>query len=300
MSIFWCTKRLGLFGFTYFFRCKYFLWIRHNLEESQVNRNLLVSEASEVVAQKIEEIWKSASVPTVSHQRIVALIKEYQKKRNDLPKPYRQRKDVPSYKSKIENFVKDSQRLFDVAACKCVDFQKCSCLKPNKVPLNEGPFLQDQRSDRKMMIGSVDFKAVRHQQKRENRSQKDNIAEKPKPSTSFDSSDILLLEGQPDFESEQGKYDNDEDNLSPELPLFSDNPDNPSTSNSNRNTSRLCVLANTLDRYAVSDRADAAIALAVLQDYRNISSEDSQNIINRHKVRRARKKKDKSYKNLQR
>ncbi|XP_050309269.1 uncharacterized protein LOC126745454 [Anthonomus grandis grandis] len=267
---------------------KYFLWIRHNLEESQVNRNLLVSEASEVVAQKIEEIWKSASVPTVSHQRIVALIKEYQKKRKDLLKPYRQRKDVPSYKSKAEHFVKDSQRLFDVAVCKCVDFQNCSCSKPNKVPLNERPFLQDQRSDRKMMIGSVDFKAVRHQQKRENRSQKDNIAEKPKPSTSFDSSDILLLEGQPDFESEQGKYDNDEDSLSPELPLFSDNP---STSNSNRNTSSLCMLANTLDRYAVSDRAGAAIASAVLQDYGIISSEDSQNIIDRHKVRRARQKK---------
>ncbi|XP_050296893.1 uncharacterized protein LOC126736540 [Anthonomus grandis grandis] len=144
-----------------------------------------------------------------------------------------------------------------------------------------------------MMIGSVDFKAVRHQQKRENRSQKDNIAEKPKPCTSFDSSDNLLLEGQPDFESEQGKYDNDEDNLSPELPLFSDNP---SMSNSNRNTSSLCVLANTLDRYAVSDRAGAAIASAVREDYGIISSQDSQNIIDRHKVRRARQELQKSSK----
>lgn len=112
---------------------KYFLWIRHNLEQDRVNRNLLVSEASEIVAHKIEEIWKSASIPTVSHQRIVALIKEYQKKRKDLLKPYQQRRDVPSYQSKIEAFVKDSQRLSDFAACKCVEFEMCSCLKPNKV-----------------------------------------------------------------------------------------------------------------------------------------------------------------------
>lgn len=112
---------------------QYFLWIRHNLEKGRVNRNLLVSETSEIVAQKVKEIWISASVPTVSHQRIVQLIKEYQKKRKDLLKPYLQRKDVPSYKSKIEAFVRDSQRLFDFAACKCVEFERCSCLKPNKV-----------------------------------------------------------------------------------------------------------------------------------------------------------------------
>lgn len=139
------------------------------------------------------------------------------------------------------------------------------------------------------MIGSVDFKAVRQQQKRENRSKKDNIPKEPKPSTSFDNNDILLLESEPNSESDRGKYDNDKDDPPPKLPLFSDKP---STSNlSNRNTSNLCVLANTLDRYAVSDRVGAAIASAVLQDYGIVSSEDSQNIIDRHKVRRARQKK---------
>jgi len=112
---------------------KYFLWVRYNLEKSGINRNLLVSEASDTVARKIEDIWKSASIPIVSHQRIVALIKEYQKKRKDLLKPYLKRKDVASYKSKLDVFKKNSLRLFDFAACKCVASNLCSCLKQNKV-----------------------------------------------------------------------------------------------------------------------------------------------------------------------
>lgn len=140
-----------------------------------------------------------------------------------------------------------------------------------------------------MMIGSVDSEAVRQQLKREKRIKKDNIPEEPKPSTSFDSNDILLLEGEPDSKSQPREPDNDKDGSAPKLTLFSDEP---STSNSSKyNYSNLPVLANTLDRYAVSDRAGAAIASAVLKDYGIISSKDSQNIIDRHKVRRARQKK---------
>ncbi|CAH1099223.1 unnamed protein product [Psylliodes chrysocephalus] len=221
----------------------YFLWVRHNLEQERVNRNLLVSETSEIVAQKIEEIWKSASVPTVSHQRIPALIKEYQKKRKDLLKPHQQRKDVPSYKSKIEAFIKDNQRLFDFAACKCAEFESCSYLKPNKVLLRERPFLKDQRAETEYT----------------------------------------------DSESEPGKSDYNKDDPAPKMTLFSKEP---STSGlRNRNLSNLSVLENTLDRYEVSDRAGATIASAVFQDYGIVTSKASQNIIDGHKVRRARQKK---------
>lgn len=55
-----------------------------------------------------------------------------------------------------------------------------------------------------------------------------------------------------------------------------------------RNLKTLPVLAKTLDRYGVSDRAGAAIASAVLQDYGVIKNEDNLNVIDRHKVRRAR------------
>lgn len=87
---------------TFFDLIKYFLWVRHQEEQKHVNRNLIVANALEIVSRKVEEIWRNASIPTISHQRIVALIKGYQKKRKDLLKPYLQRQNVSSYKLQIE------------------------------------------------------------------------------------------------------------------------------------------------------------------------------------------------------
>lgn len=53
---------------------------------------------------------------------------------------------------------------------------------------------------------------------------------------------------------------------------------------------KIPVLAEILDRYAISDRAGAAIASAVLQDYGLVSDRSSENVIDRHKIRRARQK----------
>ncbi|CAH0551110.1 unnamed protein product [Brassicogethes aeneus] len=50
----------------------------------------------------------------------------------------------------------------------------------------------------------------------------------------------------------------------------------------------MCLWKIIQDRYGVSDKAGAAIASAVLEDYRIINIDDNQNIIDRYKVRRAR------------
>ena len=110
-----------------------FLWIRIGLEAKSVNRNLLVSEASEILAKRIEDIWKNASIPVVSHQRIVKLLRQYHMKCQNLLKPYKQRQNVASYKLKLETFKADSKRLFDVSSCKCTDFSSCLCTKQCKV-----------------------------------------------------------------------------------------------------------------------------------------------------------------------
>uniref|UniRef100_A0A6P7FSZ7 Uncharacterized protein LOC114333747 n=1 Tax=Diabrotica virgifera virgifera TaxID=50390 RepID=A0A6P7FSZ7_DIAVI len=261
-----------------------------NLENNGTNRNLLVSEASEIVTQKVEEIWKSASIPTVSHQRIVALIKENQKKRKDLLQPYLKRKDVASYKSKLDVFKKDSLRLFNIAGCKCDNLNSCSCLKQNKVPIKERPFLQDQRSCRQMMIGSVDFEAVRQQQKREIRSKCDkgnNIIDDAKPSTASYNRQVdgMELEIEPVFNNIDGYEVTQPEEKNEQSAVISD--EQTILQPTKRNTRNLSELAKTLDRYAVSDRAGVAIASAVVQDYGIVNNEDTQNIINRHKVRRA-------------
>lgn len=50
----------------------------------------------------------------------------------------------------------EKKTLFDASACKCEDFELCSCSRLSKVPLKEKEFLIDQRTTRKMLIGSVD------------------------------------------------------------------------------------------------------------------------------------------------
>ena len=45
-------------------------------------------------------------------------------------------------------------RLFDILTCKSVNILLCKC--NTKVPFREKEFLTDQRSDRKMVITSVD------------------------------------------------------------------------------------------------------------------------------------------------
>lgn len=51
------------------------------------------------------------------------------------------------------------------------------------------------------------------------------------------------------------------------------------------------VVARTLDRYCISDRAGAAIVSAVLQDVGLISQNDTSCAVDRSKIRRARMKK---------
>jgi len=57
-----------------------------------------------------------------------------------------------------------------------------------------------------------------------------------------------------------------------------------------RLTKELPALARACDRHKVSDRSAAAIASAVLQDFGLITTDNSENVIDRSKIRRARKK----------
>ena len=49
-----------------------------------------------------------------------------------------------------------SAKLFDITACKCEKFEDWRCVLEKKVPVEERKFLVDQRTAKKMVIGSVD------------------------------------------------------------------------------------------------------------------------------------------------
>lgn len=114
-----------------------------------------------VIAQRLAliiiQIWEKASIPTVTKTRIEQKIRSYHDKYQKLIKPYKQRKNVPSYKMQLAKFEEDSKKLFDVAACKC-NFNTCACVKSQKVSLQEQSFLSYEV--RQFIIPKLNFDAT--------------------------------------------------------------------------------------------------------------------------------------------
>ena len=152
---------------------KHYLHTRATLLlENEGRKEPLVSEVSKQVASEVKEIWIKSSIPTVSQQQILAKVKKCHESYRTLMKTDRKRKD---FENKMEEFNAKNSNLFDIAACKCVDFTSCSCSKDNKVPVEERPFLTDQRTTRKMYIEGIDFKTTKKQQKRASRVEQEKI-----------------------------------------------------------------------------------------------------------------------------
>ncbi|KAG8197762.1 hypothetical protein JTE90_006805 [Oedothorax gibbosus] len=98
-----------------------------------------------------------------------SLIKREHEKLLNLLKSYHGRKKNFNFQHKVQAFKKEAKALFDVAACKCNDFELCHCEESRKVPIKEQPFITDQRSAREMAIGSVDLRTTQQLQKRASR-----------------------------------------------------------------------------------------------------------------------------------
>ncbi|XP_050503662.1 uncharacterized protein LOC126882719 [Diabrotica virgifera virgifera] len=133
------------------------------------NPQQTATDSSQIVAKKIQEIWSRASIPTIQQCSIIKRITSYRLKIRNLLKPYKQRSGVASYKKQLNDFRTQSKVLFDVAACKCLDLNNCSCDKVFKVPAAERPFLEDQRTQRRMVIGAIDITMSKKLQNREER-----------------------------------------------------------------------------------------------------------------------------------
>jgi hypothetical protein len=97
-------------------------------ETSKSNKNIAFSRVSHEVATQIEEIFSKASIPTVSHELIVKMIKDYHSKYYNLGKSFNRDEEKINYQVKLENFVSEAKnKLFDVAFCKCIIEFTCTC-----------------------------------------------------------------------------------------------------------------------------------------------------------------------------
>jgi hypothetical protein len=260
-----------------------YLYNRNELKEIANGKDPTVGDVSEIVAANIKVIWDKASLPTVSHKRILQLIRSYHEKYRTLIKPYKERKGVLSYQEKIQKFKDDSLKLFDISACKCKDFELCNCEKSAKVPTAERKFLSDQRGERMMMIGLIDVTTTAKNKKRAERTNKEIMrlssavtanpsSSKPEGELNRYTQESSLLEPQPGCSKYAFQRYTDEVNTIKQMRM------------------RMPSLAVACDRTGVSDRSAAMIASAVLQDVGIINEEDTNLVVDRSKVRRERTK----------
>ncbi|CAH0547286.1 unnamed protein product [Brassicogethes aeneus] len=250
-----------------------YLFTKNELKISGQLKEPTFAEVAKIVEPQLQEIWKKASLPIISSERIMERIREYHNKYRELLKPYKQRANVASYIQKIEKFKEKSQGLFDIATCKCKCFEKCTCEKLKKIPVLEREFLLDQRSARKIMIGNVDSHTTRQMEKREKR----------KLQEAASSSIVKTIE--------QQKYANNSQ-IKESLPSISFEPSTepPISIISGQMRKSLPNLARECDRWGLSDRGAAAVSSALLQDLGVVTKDDISSVIDRSKVRRERQK----------
>ncbi|KAK3925274.1 MAU2 chromatid cohesion factor-like protein [Frankliniella fusca] len=244
-------------------------------------------EVSEIVAKKVENIFKKASIPIVSHTRVLQMLTSYHNKFLTFKRMFL--KNQIGLRSKRDEFVSSSAKLFDIAACKCPSFASCNCPKEKKVPFIEQPFLLDQRTRRIGRIGSVDLtetkkitKRNEHKEKLLKRHSTSTLTENGS-ATSFDHSD------QPDIATDandvgasniaSSKNDDDAEFClqSPEI---------------KRNTLVLEHTALAAQRFGLSDTAAALIVSSAFLDAKKaglITENQARFVTDRCKISRAEK-----------
>lgn len=264
-----------------------FLCIRQFMKEAAANNaEPAVSDINEILLGELKLLWVKASIPIISDQQIKSKLKDLHQKYRNLKKPMKSRNSANMHR-KVEDF-RDSleKKLFDIASCKCSDYLLCKC--KNKIPTREHDFIEDQRHDRKMIIGSVD-KVVT---KKLERSLYRKIVETQSPvaSTSSSRSDMNLPLYQDISDSSSGSSDGSATSVYEKNTKTGTRDDSPETRRTKQMRISLPNLAQACDRTGVSDRAASLITNSVLQDLSIILVEHHDKIIDRSKIRRERKK----------
>lgn len=278
---------------TYADLMKHFLWIKNDLLWKGNNKNPSVKDISEIVSCDIERIWKKASLPVVSHQEVIRLIRNFNEKYKNIKRIPKSRKGADKIRKVF--FDEANSTLFDISACKCLNYEQCKCSV--KIPSMERNFLADQRHERKMVIGSVDISATQKMKRvRERQCRRETQEAKAKELADNGSSskNITDLEANvvlgSDSELEEIS-ENDDDYVGPKAKYQKITDDEtPSTSKAGQMRISLPNLAVACDRTGVSDRSAAIIASSVLHDIGIVSKDTQSKVIDRSKLRRERRK----------
>ena len=251
-----------------------------------------VAQITEICSLKVEVIWKKASIKTVSHTRVLKLLRTFHDEFRTFMKPYKGRQHVAKYMAKLHDYDKKySEKLFDIASCKCKVDSSCTCPKENKVPNEERAFLEDQRTFRLMMIGGTDKMTSAKLKKRFQRKQLANASVRKQLDFTSQVQDKSTIESDNESDMECNmNISEDEDLMYERPPIIPKAATSESTIVilSNQMRKKLPKLAKISDRYGVSNTVGAAIASAALEDLGIITKTDKTNVIDRSKLKRER------------
>jgi len=120
---------------------KFYLQVRNQLKQNSNGKDPTVKIISEIVVTDVEKIWQKVSIPILSHIPALQLLINYHDKYKKIIKSIKNRKNTLTFKSNLEKFQNNAKdTLFDLVACKCIEFYLSSCEKSRKFPLSNKCF----------------------------------------------------------------------------------------------------------------------------------------------------------------
>lgn len=245
-----------------------------------------LKDAFDVVASDLLMLWESASIPAISKNRIIAMLQNnYDNQRKLLKSQNSKKIKRESFENNMQKFKEECKRLFDISACKCPSLKNCTCVAERKVPEEEKVFLIDQRSERQMVIGEIDRKITARREKSYFRKVLDESRMTGASNSGTVINEAILSETSSSDASDGNESDEYEPCASTKRRLEAE-----STETGNEPKINMTKIALLADKTGVSDRATATIASAVLEAANLINEDNSEGVLDRHKVRRAKKR----------
>lgn len=238
---------------------RYYMW----LEENCLSK----------IVERVFEIWISAGFNTKQ------LVTKARQKQILQKLHYQYRLHCSKNKSKKsktssdqrEIFTRNLTKLFDIAACKCIN--NCQCL-----PLELKKFLNNQRNEKTMKIADINIKTIPEITQNISLIQSSDCDDETDSDNNSDeyisSSSSINSEGGSDYVPNE----------------YYKRTINIKRDNQKYNTTNFKSVASMADRYGVSHQAAAAIASSSLQSVGLITSNNNMLVVDSCKIRRAREK----------
>lgn len=241
-----------------------------------------VHDVAAAVGKEVKIMYEKAGIPTMKLPSIIQKVKRVIEKMQELNKYSEMKKQSQSFEDKVKSFC----TLFDVCTCRCFevgvrDRGNCNCPLSQKIPALEWEFWVDQKTCRKMIIGSLDKVETSKLLKKQKRVMKKNVSDDNQIlcSSNIENFSDTELSHVPDMDE-----DNDNDTVEDTTELLSEKSSSDEEIVS-QNRNKYPELCKAVERCKLSNRDACIIANALLKDMKLLTP---QTVIDPAKIQRQR------------